>query len=124
MLCFFELKELGADPRSKLVEDRLLEADHQSDRAATSAVDVFPLQVVMWSLLSIGLWLLVLGGVSGEGRAVLFGCSMILILLAGGVRWWGLGSGGNGKNDSGVATRMLGSLLPRQSSKSRHCAVD
>jgi Na+/proline symporter len=86
MLFAFEWRKQGIDLGAITVENKCLQIQSEfSENDTPTSFDPFPAQMVLFSLLVIGLWMGALGFRDIEGRTILLCFSGVLLSLAGGI---------------------------------------
>lgn len=84
MLIAFEWKKRGTDPGAVHVDEKCSETRSQIPEGGDPVpFDPFPARMVMFSLLVIGLWMLMLGFRETSGRTILFSFAGLLLLMGG-----------------------------------------
>ena len=84
MLGLFELRKTGTDPRSEVL--RRVEGEAPGGKEEETQFDPFPLRMVMYTLLAMGIWIGVVSGWADKGRWTLLISGGVLLVLAAGIQ--------------------------------------
>ncbi|MDF1753295.1 MAG: hypothetical protein P1U89_11005 [Verrucomicrobiales bacterium] len=88
MLIGFEKYRQGVDKGAILIEETAQKfQEAESTSAATFPFDPFPLRMVMYSLLVLGIWMICLSLRQSDGRFIILGFAVGLLSIAGGIQW-------------------------------------